>query len=642
MTSNPSNLQLKPVESPESNFQRERETNLAFQWQFFLFLGLMIGLVLHGFSTFHPWQYLNLTGKIIEAASANTQTPQQNPQIPVSNFNGAPVPNWSQITFSNLPGISSSGVIELPDGKVRQWSEGQLPSEYLELGDFEEAFKLQRFNLATIEQLSGISLGSYSLADFALMEWQTVADLTEAIPSLLPLNVEQVPPLYDLFVQFLPTGFNPNMTVAEVLQQFPQAEFLSMGELNLANYNLLDIPGIDLATLENFHNWQDTLIGSVPGLDRVPFDQFPVSAAPFGSAVGKVDLVLQQPEGDRYRSISGGDQVGFNVPCDTDCAHIELEGTDKIQGIHWISGKFQDVEGGFGVLKALNNGKEPTGRHPFGKAFKVVVWETDAASGIMQQAMFFRICKRGIPDLGCSPYFIGPVPFLTYREMDSIFLGFPLNPPGGDGGSRPALSGAARSVTENSTQATSATPPTSPTLSNSTASSVELSAVAQALVAVDGISGQATGDYGAVTQTVCASNYCTSALGRYGLSSQQPEVRAAIQQAEGGTAVLSRLDAGEIVSEPELLAVFPQATQDQVFHAQLQTLLEITKGQTDPTTGRPFTGDRVIERMAQIYWGGVAVPPDAAIGTASSMTVQGYGTEVLTRYQRYRGRKRLE
>ncbi|MEQ8463304.1 hypothetical protein [Coleofasciculus sp. E1-EBD-02] len=137
-------------------------------------------------------------------------------------------------------------------------------------------------------------------------------------------------------------------------------------------------------------------------------------------------------------------------------------------------------------------------------------------------------------------------------------------------------------------------------------------------------------------------NYCTSALGRYGLSSQQPEVRAAIQQAEGGTAVLSRLDAGEIVSEPELLAVFPQATQDQVFHAQLQTLLEITKGQTDPTTGRPFTGDRVIERMAQIYWGGVAVPPDADIGTASSLTVQGYGSQVLTRYQRYRRRKRLE
>ncbi len=522
----------------------------------------------------------------------------------------------------------------------RQWSEGQLPSEYLELGDFEDTFKLQRFNLATIEQLSGSSLGSFSLADLALIEWQTLGDLTEAIPTLLPLKVEQVPPVYDLLSQFLPRRFNPNMTVAEILQQFPQAEFLSMGELNLANYNLLDIPGIDLATLESFHNWQDTLIGKVPGLDQVPFDQFPLSSAPVGSAVGKVDLVLQESESDRYRSISGGDQVGFNVPCDTNCGHIELEGTGKIQGTHWISGKFQEVEGGFGVLKALNNAKEPTGRHPFGKAFKVVVWETDEASGIMQQAIFFRICKRGIPDLGCSPYFIGPVPFITYRETDSIFLGSPMNPPGGDGGSRPALSGAARSATEppteNSTEGALATPPTSPTLSNTTAGSVDLSAVAEALVAVDGMSGQATGDYGAVAQTVCFLNYCTSALGRYGLSSQQPEVRAAIQQAEGGTEVLSRLDAGEIVSEPELLAVFPQATQDQVLIAQLQTLLEIAREQTDYTTGRPFTGDRLIERTAQIYLGGVAVPPDAAISTASLITVRGYGSEVLARYQRYR------
>ena len=95
-----------------------------------------------------------------------------------------------------------------------------------------------------------------------------------------------------------------------------------------------------------------------------------------------------------------------------------------------MSGKFQKVKGGFGILGNLNGGKEPTGRHPFGKAFKQVIWDVDEASGSITTAMFFRICKRGgFIDLGCSPYFLGPVPFFTYHEMDPIILGTPLTVP---------------------------------------------------------------------------------------------------------------------------------------------------------------------------------------------------------------------
>jgi hypothetical protein len=95
-----------------------------------------------------------------------------------------------------------------------------------------------------------------------------------------------------------------------------------------------------------------------------------------------------------------------------------------------MSGKFQKVNGGFGILKALNGGKEPTGRNPFGSSFKQVIWNIDEASGSVKTAMFFRICKT-IPFIGrtCSPYFIGPVPFIEYREKDPIVLGKPNSLP---------------------------------------------------------------------------------------------------------------------------------------------------------------------------------------------------------------------
>ncbi|MCC5662216.1 hypothetical protein LC608_35985, partial [Nostoc sp. XA010] len=72
----------------------------------------------------------------------------------------------------------------------------------------------------------------------------------------------------------------------------------------------------------------------------------------------------------------------------------------------------------------------PTGRHPFGKSFKQVVWDIDESSGSVNTAMFFRFCKN-IPFVGrtCTPYFIGPVPFITYHEKDPIIFGSPSTVP---------------------------------------------------------------------------------------------------------------------------------------------------------------------------------------------------------------------
>jgi hypothetical protein len=55
--------------------------------------------------------------------------------------------------------------------------------------------------------------------------------------------------------------------------------------------------------------------------------------------------------------------------------------------------------------------------------FKQVVTKVDQPGGKVGTSMYLRICKRGMPDLGCTPYFIGPLPFLTYNEKQFIYLG---------------------------------------------------------------------------------------------------------------------------------------------------------------------------------------------------------------------------
>lgn len=75
-------------------------------------------------------------------------------------------------------------------------------------------------------------------------------------------------------------------------------------------------------------------------------------------------------------------------------------------GKRWVSGD-QMVDGGCGILKAINGGKEPTGRLVWGTdAFKIVL---DEASERSQQATFrayMRLCANPPTGRTCTPYFI--------------------------------------------------------------------------------------------------------------------------------------------------------------------------------------------------------------------------------------------
>jgi len=371
--------------------------------------------------------------------------------LPTVEQGGAILPDWNQITFSTLPSVQADGVFQATPDIVqalgydpsRSWQAGDPLAQVLSLGDVQDAFGLEQFNLAAIASLTGLDLGQVSLENLGPAHWQSVASLVRAIPGLEQFPVEHVAPVFDLL-----SAHGIEIPYGEILGEIaadPVAGALQLADIDLSRYGLDAIPGLENVQLGNLANWQEALISEIPGLSEVPFSEFVAPLLNGEWVIGLVDVVYGEQEADRLNVISGGLHTEqqrqpqlTQVPCEQDsCAHIELAdplGMSQVTagagfgllGKQWISGRSQTVHGGFGPLAFVNGGQEPTGRHPFGNTFKVVLESVDEAAGRADFSIYFRICKH-IPFIGksCTPYFIGPFPWLTHYEEDPIFLGIP-------------------------------------------------------------------------------------------------------------------------------------------------------------------------------------------------------------------------
>ncbi len=622
-------LQLRP--------QRRRFRPILV-WLYFFVTGFALFLVLSGVLLF------STTGSGFAAESS----------IPTVDSNGAKVPDWSQISFGKLPGLASSGSFQAPNDVVselgydpsRSWNSGQSIAGVSTLGDFQDSFQLQNFNMSQISQITGLDLENTSLADFGLMSFQNLQSLVEAIPSLKDFPIEQVLPVKDVLTQTV-GNFDSSQTIGQLLQQSPHLGDLSFADLPLDGYKLTDIPNIETAPLENFKDWQGVTLDQIPGLNDVPFNEFPSPPAD-GGMTGIVDVAFGAAESERDRTISGSDVEGFSVPCQEGCAHVELSGNSQVLGKSWISGKYQEVRGGFGVLGTVNGGKEPTGRLPFGDAFKVAIWDVDETKGSASSVMLFRFCHRGMPDLGCTPYFV-PVPFMTYRETEPIFLG-QLD---GDGGSssystptetatsekqaiqkgefKPSPSSASLGgglVPSSGSDALSSFLP--PTLDcNKQYQGVALDAFASALSSIEG-------DYNSLGPFVCdGSGNCGRALGAMQFMSYRKDVRDKISSKPGGQEFLVSLDKGQPVTDEQVLSYFSPVDQQELFESNITQLIDLAENQIDPTTGKPFAGDRLIERVAQMHFGGVGAPIDSsATDVRQKLSVKSYGETARDNYHK--------
>lgn len=560
------------------------------------------------------------------------------------------LPDWSRIALSQMPGISRSGSI---DGKPyvqtlgydlsRRWNAGMTPDQYLKLGDISQAFQAEIFSPEAIAQLTNLDLNQVALSAFTLAADQTLNHLAKVVPGLAQTNVRAIAPVAALFAAKAVGIDVSDQTLAEVLAQHPQVGQLRLKDIDLSGFPITSIHNLEAVQLQQFEGWMNSFVRDIPGLGQVPLGSMPNPIAELGSLVMRVDQVYGPAEAQRNNTISGSDVQGFSVPCaETDCAYVELDDLEnvgrnergRLEGKQWISGKYQEVEGGWGVLRSANGGREPTGRLPFGSAFKVVVMEPDETTDTVNTALFFRFCANA---LGCTPYFIGPVPFFTYKVNALMFVG-DLSGQRAAAASQPT--GASREPESSQTIADNrdgknpcSFSGNSQPVSAQSMQGIDLNALAEAIASIE---SAGSGGYQAVGVHTCADggSNCGRGLGRYQFMSYNPYAVQLIAAKPGGQGFLNRIEQGYQPTDAELFQFFPPADQDRAFMADLANKIQVTQGQIDPTTGQPFTGDRLIERVAQKHFGGDYSRVDGGGSDAlDRLSLRDYGRAALTRYR---------
>lgn len=98
-------------------------------------------------------------------------------------------------------------------------------------------------------------------------------------------------------------------------------------------------------------------------------------------------------------------------------AYLELT-----NGQRWMSGD-QKVDGGCGILKSVNGGKEPAGRLVWGTdALKIVLTGVDEQREVATFNAYLRICASLPLGKTCTPYFI-PIPWFSVQGQNWIAIG---------------------------------------------------------------------------------------------------------------------------------------------------------------------------------------------------------------------------
>jgi murein DD-endopeptidase MepM/ murein hydrolase activator NlpD len=552
----------------------------------------------------------------------------------------------SSVTFNSLPAYEKAGDIasvrdlapDLGYDPKRHWEAGDFPSDVFTLGDFQSSLDTQSLNLDQISQLSGVELPNLKIADVPFLQGKTLSELVEAVPSLKAFTLEEIPALAEVI------DFDLTATLGEIID----ADEL-IGELDISQYlgdfSVLEIPNLDLASLDAFKDWQTMAIADIPGLGDIELGALSDALALTSGVTATHDVSYGPKEHTKTPtkfSITGSDQVGFTVQCaqERGCANIELEGAGQLHGAQWIAGGDgegqQMVEGGTGLLSFANGGQEPTGRHPFGDIFKVVLTETSESKGTADFALYFNVCAKGaFYDLGCTPYFLGPVPMpvLNTKEKGMVVVGLLDDSGGATSGLqapesweklRPA---APQEVTDLIGQYASSASRGGRSLCGEGPGGINFHALAEA---IHGIESSGGGD----PYTVPGGLYVDGgpygypnergyALGRYQYMSYREDVAAIISAKSGGAAFLERTYSGQQPTRAEIAQYFSPEEQDALFvedqSKTIQSLLD-----------QDYSGDRILEILGQLHFGGGAIMTD---GTLDSKSVSdGYGTYSLWDY----------
>ncbi|MDZ8141043.1 MAG: hypothetical protein RM049_38130 [Nostoc sp. DedQUE04] len=392
---------------------------------------------------------LTAFASLVPLSASIAETPTTTPTIEHSQGNyKTAAPDWSKITWDTLPPVQQPGFLKIPKNLIsvfgydpsRSWTAGQKVDSVVMLGDADDAFKMSDLSLKAIDTVALPTTGTTTkptLKDFGLMQWQTPKTLVKAMPELSNLSLSEVPPLADLFSRNGAAGLGSS-TISQAIASNPQVANLTLDKIDLSKYSLNSIPGLDKTQLGKFKSWQQAYLNQIPKLSQVPFDKMPQPISSGIDVVGIVSVVLGTAEkgdaraGNDYfvsGSVVRGDRT-LTVACppSIECSYLEMGdfagSQGGLYGKRWASGSSQQVKGGYGFLAAVNGGKEPTGRLVYGNGFKVALTGVNESLGTADFGLFFRICARPpFQQKTCTPYFIGPVPWLPVSENDLVIVG---------------------------------------------------------------------------------------------------------------------------------------------------------------------------------------------------------------------------
>jgi hypothetical protein len=398
---------------------------------------------------------LAISSVAIAIFNADFATAQSLPMSaqPIGNAQSVMIPDFTQISFENLPKIQVTAQLQqqlsqlLSPSALTNLAIGSFasPDQYLTVGSL-QSLGLEQMSLQAIASRAGVSLSNVSLGQLGeLTSQQTINSLLQSLPDLRDRSLSQVQPILDLVTQksgsanlASPSGEISGMTVGQLVNAFPDLGNLSLGSLGdrLNSYSLESIAGFAQLPLGNIQSASGVVLSDLKatGLGKLSLSQFPNAPSLLPNVrFGMVDIALGNREKNRINPISGGvTESGFQaVGCDgnTDCPHIEV--TDFAGGYYtgkqWMTAS-QQVPDGFGFLGGLFGNRGPAGNHPFGDAFRVTIESLDEATGTITLGLRFRWCQRSwFVDLGCTPYITPPLPLVVLQEKSAIPYAVPSN-----------------------------------------------------------------------------------------------------------------------------------------------------------------------------------------------------------------------
>ena len=540
-------------------------------------------------------------------------------------------------TFNELPAFNEGGEVssvgnlaeDLGYDPARIWDAGTAVSDVVKVGDIDTGLAASDLSLEQIAQITGLDISALPIASLEFLRGVSFAEFIKDIPFLEDWNLSDLPDLAGLLGESETLG----ALIANNVE-LAQLEALDvLGALPIAA-----IPNLDLAALSDFAGVGDAVISNVPGLGDIPFGSFPIPiGVPSVNFFPKQDIAFEeseysgaQPTPDPVSGGTNGTSTWQPLACEGGCAHIELHDTGW-EGASWMT-KAHRVKDGWGLLGGLFS-EAGAYRLPFGDSFALQVTSTDEQAGTAEWGLAFRVCSRGLFDLGCSAYFMEVPLGITTREGDNVLTGIrdgkggasiPIEPPPGYEALRPDIPPELASVIAANTLGGGSRAGAS--LCGDGPGGVKFEALGEAYHQIE---SRGSGDYGAVGVWVNLSGQETGrAFGRYQYMSYRADVIRAVSQQAGGSTLLQKArNPNASIGADELLSVFPPDVQDGLFVEDQTYMINLA-------LAKGYAGDRLLEVLAQMHFRGPGVLNSRQLD--SQTTTDSLGTSLYEYGQRFR------